>query len=409
MAVLRKINQDNLREHNLSVVMSTLLASHTPLSRADIAKSTGLTKAAMSLLSDILLKNDVIRPLKPSTESTYGRPSTPLQFNARRWAGIGLQINTDGYGYTVLDLAGGAVRTEWIAEAMIDVSPEQIFDKLDRMVKPVEKDLKQMGYTICGAGLALPGLVEGNTKLLIAKNLGWTNVDLSKFDVVKRLGAKADNEANLAALAQISGYAAHSISEEMTLDSSSSFIYISTDIGIGGAFVRDGQVIFGDHDFGGELGHVSVDWKGPKCSCGRHGCLEMYAGRRALVEAAGIANGEESAKTDSINQLLETWRGGEPKAVLAIDRGLSAMVSVLASTVNILDIDTIVLGGFWSNFDESLAHLLERRIQSQVLGRESMQISVLMPPVADHPALTGAAATGLRQLIDHPMRFLEVQ
>ncbi|MCI1983149.1 MAG: ROK family protein [Bifidobacteriaceae bacterium] len=408
MAVLHKINQDNLRAHNLSVVMSTLLASHVPLSRADIAKSSGLTKAAMSLLSEILLKNDVIRQLKPSNESTYGRPSTPLQFNPRSWAGIGLQINTDGYGYTVLDLAGGAVRTEWIAEPMIDVAPEQIFDKLDRMVRPVEKDLKQMGYTVCGAGLALPGLVEGNTRLLIAKNLGWTNVDLTQFDVVRRLNAKADNEANLAALAQISGYAAHSISEEMPLDSSSSFIYISTDVGIGGAFVRDGQVIFGDHDFGGELGHVSVDWKGPKCSCGRHGCLEMYAGRRALVEAAGIATREESATTDSINQLLEAWKGGEPKAVLAIDRGLSAMVSVLASTVNILDIDTIVLGGFWSNFDEELAHLLERRIQSQVLGRESVNIRVLMPPVADHPSLTGAAATGLRQLIDHPMQFLEV-
>lgn len=408
MAVPRKINQDNLREHNLSVVLSTLLSSHVPLSRADIAKSSGLTKAAMSLLSDILLKNEVIRQLKPSSESTYGRPSTPLQFNPRRWAGIGLQINTDGYGYTVLDLAGGAVRTEWIAEAMVDVAPEQIFDKLDRMVRPVEKDLEQMGYTVCGAGLALPGLVEGNTKLLIAKNLGWTNVDLTQFAVVKRLNAKADNEANLAALAQISGYAAHSISEEMPLDASSSFIYISTDVGIGGAFVRDGQVIFGDHDFGGELGHVSVDWKGPKCSCGRHGCLEMYAGRRALVEAAGIATGEESARTDSINQLLETWREGDPRAVLAIDHGLSAMVSVLSSTVNILDIDTIVLGGFWSNFEESLAHLLERRIQSQVLGRESMQIRVLMPPVADHPALTGAAATGLRQLIDHPMSFLEV-
>lgn len=406
MAVLRKINQDNLREHNLSVVMSTLLSSRTPMSRANIAKSTGLTKAAMSLLSEILLKNNVLRQLKPSSDAAYGRPSTPLQFNPRSWAGIGLQINTDGYGYTVLDLAGGAVRTEWIAQLMLNVEPAEIFAKLDRMILPVEKDLALMGYTICGAGLALPGLVESNENLLIAKNLAWTNLDLNQFSVVRRLGVKADNEANLAALAQISGYAAHSIADEVALDSSSSFIYISTDVGIGGAFVRDGQVIFGDHDFGGELGHVSVDWRGIKCSCGRHGCLEMYAGRRALVEAAGIAEGAESARTESINRLFDAWREGEPAAVQAIDQGLSAMVSVLASAVNILDIDTIVLGGFWSNFDESLALLLQKRIQSQVLGREGLKIRVLMPPVADHPALTGAASVGLRQLIDHPMRFI---
>ena len=70
MAKLYKINRDNLRDHNLSVVIQTLLNSTDPMSRADLAKSTGLTKAAMSMLVEILIKNKVIQQLE-NDETTF--------------------------------------------------------------------------------------------------------------------------------------------------------------------------------------------------------------------------------------------------------------------------------------------------------------------------------------------------
>lgn len=162
----------------------------------------------------------------------------------------------------------------------------------------------------------------------------------------------------------------------------------------------------GEHHFAGEIGHLSVDWNGPQCPCGRRGCLEQYAGRRALVEAAGIATGAESASMDSVNRLLSAWHARDEHAVKAINRGLAAMASGLCSAVNLLDIHTIVLGGFWTNFTDTVAKKLEKRIQEHALGRDAMDISVLVAPVPDHPALRGAATVGLRELIDHPMRFI---
>lgn len=406
MPKLRKINQDNLREHNLSIVMQTLLSAGHPMSRADFAKSTGLTKAAMSMLSEILIRNNVFCQLTPVADSTYGRPSTPLSFCSRHWAGIGLQVDTSGYGFTVLDLAGGSVHTEWVSAAMVDVTPEDIFSKLDRMIQPVERELKALGYTVCGAGLAVPGLVKDRSVLLGARNLGWKDVDLRRFDVVSRLNAIAVNEADVAAVAQIPGYAAAPIASPAMLDTESSFIYLSTDVGISGAVVSQGKVMEGEHHFAGEIGHLSVDWNGPQCPCGRRGCLEQYAGRRALVEAAGIATGAESASMDSVNRLLSAWHARDERAVKAINRGLAAMASGLCSAVNLLDIHTIVLGGFWTNFTDTVAKKLEKRIQGHALGRDAMDISVLVAPVPDHPALRGAATVGLRELIDHPMRFI---
>lgn len=73
MTTLRRINQDDLRNHNLSVVISTLLRAAEPMSRAELAKQTGLTKATMSLLVSMLVDNGVVREGTPSVQSSYGR------------------------------------------------------------------------------------------------------------------------------------------------------------------------------------------------------------------------------------------------------------------------------------------------------------------------------------------------
>ena len=95
MASLRSINQDDLRNHNLSVVLDSLLRATEPMSRADLAKKTGLTKAAMSVLVSLMLDNEILVEGEPSGQSLYGRPSIPLEIKGGRLCGMGLQANTD--------------------------------------------------------------------------------------------------------------------------------------------------------------------------------------------------------------------------------------------------------------------------------------------------------------------------
>lgn len=411
MAKSASINQDDLRNHNLSVVLSTLLHSE-PMSRAQLAKETGLTKATLSLLAEILLSNNVIEQLAPQQDSQLGRngrPSTPLAFKSRSWAGLGMQINTDGYGCIAVDIAGNTLAYQWVDQVMEHTDPDDIFAKLNDIVLQVEHMLAQEHIRIAGSALALPGLVSAGKKLIVANNLGWTNLDLTKYDVVNRLHAVADNEANHAAIAQVPGYATHcSTTGAQLLNYQSSFLYISTDVGVGGAVVRSGKVVPGDHGFAGELGHVSVDMNGPKCRCGRRGCLEMYAGRRELVKMAGLAEGDEAAKSEYVAALYQLWRAGNTKAVLAIDQALSAMASVAADAINIFDVDTIVLGGFWSVFEEDLPLRLKLRIAPQILARYAMDIKVISCCDIEHPAMYGAASMGLRNFIEHPVRFLNM-
>ena len=257
-----------------------------------------------------------------------------------------------------------------------------------------------------GVACALPGLVTSQRQLLTARNLGWENIDLTRFGVMRRRDAVPGNEAKMAAIAQIPGYACARDDYLDAVDCTGSFIYLSCDIGIGGAIVRDGEVVSGSHGFAGEIGHMSVSLDGPLCGCGRRGCLEAYAGRRALVRASGVVGGDEASSTAALGKLLDAWHSGDRRATDAVDRAADALVSAIGSAVNLVDVDTVLLGGWWINFGQPFYGMLESRLKKQVLGASDMRVSVSMPPVADHPALYGAAEVGLRRFIDNPLGFI---
>lgn len=406
MANLRRINQEDLRNHNLSVTLDTLLRAQKPMSRADLAKETGLTKATLSLLASMLIESGVVQEGEPVVSTTYGRPSTPLEIRGGSIAGIGLQINTDGYGCLALDLNGDTLGREWVSEDMTGTDPYEIFAKLDAMTFPLESRLKRRGCKVVGAGFALPGIVTDDMWLLVARNLGWENVNLTRFNVVRRLDVVAGNEAKMAAIAQIPGYATERASFLNVVDRTDSFIYLSTDIGIGGAVVRDGEVVMGSHGFAGEIGHLSVAMDGPLCSCGRHGCLEAFAGRRALVEAAGIAEDGDATSSEAIDMFLQRWRAGDSDVAKVVDQAADALVSAIASAVNLADVDTVLLGGLWTHFGDELATVLEGRLRSEILGYPNVKIRVFVPPVALHPSLYGAAEMGLRRFIENPLGYM---
>lgn len=406
MANLRRINQEDLRNHNLSVTLDTLLRAQKPMSRADLAKETGLTKATLSLLASMLIESGVVQEGEPVVSTTYGRPSTPLEIRGGSIAGIGLQINTDGYGCLALDLNGDTLGREWVSEGMTGTDPYEIFAKLDAMTFPLESRLKRRGCKVVGAGFALPGIVTDDMWLLVARNLGWENVNLTRFNVVRRLDVVAGNEAKMAAIAQIPGYATERAPFLNVVDRTDSFIYLSTDIGIGGAVVRDGEVVMGSHGFAGEIGHLSVAMDGPLCSCGRHGCLEAFAGRRALVEAAGIAEDGDATSSEAIDMFLQRWRAGDSDVAKVVDQAADALVSAIASAVNLVDVDTVLLGGLWTHFGDELATVLEGRLRSEILGYPNVKIRVFVPPVALHPSLYGAAEMGLRRFIENPLGYM---
>lgn len=405
MAALKRINQDDLRNHNLSVVLNTMLRSTSAFSRADLAKETGLTKATMSLLVSMLIEHRIVKEGAPLVQSVYGRPSTPLNIAGGSVCGIGIQINTDGYGYIVLDLDGSVVAERWIAHDLHDADADALFGELDVMLYEQEKTLRAQNYRIAGVGLALPGLVTEDGHLLMARNLGWEDLDLSRFDLIRHFDVTVANESNMAAVAQLPGYATQR-TDEGIVGPNGSFLYVSTDIGIGGAIVRAGRVVTGDHGFAGEIGHLSVQMDGPVCRCGRRGCVEAYAGRRSMVEAAGVATGNDAASLEAIDEFTRRVEAGDPVATAVFADAGDAMASMLTSVINLADLDTVIIGGNWSRVPADVLARMAARIQERILARGTLNVRLLRASGISRPALFGAAQTGLRNFIDDPLRYL---
>jgi predicted NBD/HSP70 family sugar kinase len=385
--------QSTLRESNLSLVARTVCASATPISRAGVAARTAMTRSTVSRLVDELVGAGVLAELEPATVTGPGRPATPLVPGTALVA-LGLQVNASYLAARLVDLRGRVVAERVEYDDLVGCEPEPTLARLASMGRQV---LAEVGDArLVGSGLALPGIVSsGSGRLLRAPNLGWSDLAPAELlqDATGGTPLRVGNEADLAALtvAQVAPGRPGPLAD---------FVYLSGEIGIGGAAVVDGRVMTGRHGWAGEVGHVCVDPDGPACRCGSTGCLEQYAGRQALLAAAGLPAGTSS------EELARRARSGPGPARDAMAAAARALGIALAGVVNVLDIPAIVLGGHLGQVADLLRPDLERQLARRVLSARWVTPTIESADGDPAPGATGAALHELSAVLDDPARWI---
>ena len=387
--------QSTLRESNLSLVARTVCASPAPLSRAGVAARTSMTRSTVSRLVDDLVAGGVLAELEPPAVTGPGRPAIPLVPSSGLVA-LGLQVNASYLAARLVDLRGRVVAEHVEYDDLVGCDPRSTLGRLGAMSKQVLGQAQ--GARLVGAGLALPGIVSsGSGRLLLAPNLGWSDLEPAAFlddEAVGGTPLRIGNEADLAArtVAQVAPGRPGRLAD---------FIYLSGEIGIGGAAVVDGQVMSGRHGWAGEVGHVCVDPDGPPCRCGSTGCLEQYAGRQALVAAAGLAPDATPA------ELAERLRSGDSRAKIAVASAAWALGIALAGVVNVLDIPAIVLGGHLGQITELLRPDLEQQLRRRVLSARWVALTIEPADGDPAPGATGAAQLELTAVLANPAKWVD--
>ncbi len=390
------IRQANLREHNLGLVLRLIIDSPVPVSRADIAVATGLTRATVSSLADRLIMASLVAELPPVMSQRAGRPAVPLVPARGTLAAVGMEINVDYLGVRVVDLSG-AILAEHVEPADFRGSDpvavmSQLSDLYAQVTESIDDDVR-----MAGSCLAIPGLVDRRIgPVRMAPNLGWREVDVVKefhsHPATANVQIRLDNEATLGARAE-----ADALRPTGTL----SFMYLSGEVGIGGALVVDGVVFGGRHGWSGEIGHTVVDPAGPLCRCGSTGCLEQYAGKDALMRYAAM-------DLDlPVTALLAAAEAGTPAALDALGAGARALGTALANAVNLIDVENVILGGIYAPLAPFLIPGIEEVLRSRVLSAPWSGLQVCVAEVRDYAALTGAASAVLSDVIDDPSGWLD--
>lgn len=397
------VRQGSLRELNLAVVLRRIAAAGRPPSRADLAAATGLTRATVSAVVDDLIAGRLVSEADPAPRTGAGRPARGLVLAADGPAGLGLEVNVDYLAACVVDLTG-TVRHHLVRRADLrPVSPADTLDRLAALAAEARAAAVREGLTLAGAALAVPGLVSGGGLVRLAPNLGWRDVDVPRLLGDRPLAEPVDgipplvveNEANLAALGEL----------HAGPPGSASFLHVSGEIGIGAGIVLDGVLYRGARGWSGEIGHIPVDPRGRACRCGGRGCLERYAGQEAILAAAGLPGADLPADTAAA-RLADLATAGDPATLAALTDAGTALGVAVAGVVNLLDLDTVVLGGGYAPLAPWLCPPVVAEVSRRVLTAAWAPVTVRPAALGAQSAAVGGATSVIRRIIDRPVGWL---
>lgn len=370
---------DEVRRRNTALVMR-LLRDSGALSRADLARRSGLAKATIGTIVSQLERAGAVRA--GVTESSgRGRPGTPLVMAGRSLAGLGIEINVDYTAVTALDLAGRELSFE---ERALERGGRRLEDVVALVRGEVER-LAADGVELLGLTVAVPGLIDRVRGVVVdAPNLGWSEVGLRQAltaDLGHVLPVAVDNDANCAARAESMRGVAVGVDD---------FVYLTGTVGLGAGIVSGGQVLRGARGLAGEVGHLRVGADVHRCACGRTGCWEAVAGLRALEQATGVAVavGEDPVSYAERLHGLPEARAGVTKIGQALGRG----VAQLAVT---LDPRMVVLGGAFVPLGDVLVPEVERALDGTFTGNGC---TVALSSLGLYAASVGAAVDALDEV-----------
>src|SRR3954447_2823337 len=273
MAPAGLANQRAVRRHNLGVVLRHL-SDHGPRSRATIAVETGLNKTTVSSLVTELIGLDLVVERGLEQRGTVGRPGQVVELSGDGVVALGLEVNVDYLAVRALDLTGSERHRGLDVRDNRGIPTTEVLGRLAELAGTALDAVRAEGLRPVGATVALPGLVDaGAGTLLLAPNLGWTAVRVADELRERLTGARfplvAENEANLAALAELWEGSARGLAD---------VLYVSGEIGVGGGIIIGGELFRGAQGFGGEFGHMTVDPAGRPCACGGRGRPEALGG-----------------------------------------------------------------------------------------------------------------------------------
>lgn len=392
------VRQASLRAHNLAIVLRHVAHSLRPVSRAAVATATGLTRATVSTLVDELIAGRLLTEVGPAPRSGAGRPAAGLRLSRDGPAGLGLEINVDYLATCVVDLAGEVRQHAVSAGDQRSRPPVEVLAEIAALASTAVRAATSAGLTVAGAALAVPGLVADDCVVRLAPNLGWRDVDvrsaLHDRPPLRGLPLSVENEANLAALGEL--HAAGGAG-------SANFVYLSGEIGVGAGIVVDGQLFRGARGWSGEVGHTTIDPEGPHCRCGSRGCLERYANQEAIANAAGLA---DDGAGDTATRLAERARAGDAATLRALRDAGAALGLAAAGVVNLLDVDTVVLGGIYAPLEPWLRGPVARELAERVITAGWAPVTVRRSALGTRATVVGAAGSVVRAVRDAPAPWL---
>ena len=330
------------REINSQIVLN-LVRAHQPISRADLARTMGVSRGAVTLIVNDLLERQLI--FEGATgETVRGRRPTFLYIDSRRRAVVAVDIRASETYLMLADLLGKPLTGVTSFPTVRD--PKELVAALAARIKTLLAEHPEVDACE-GIGVVVPGMVEHSTMRCCTRRRSAGATSICATACRRRPGCRCRSRTPAApARWPRCGRCAADAAPPGDL------VFVSVSDGVGVGVIINGEVLRGRHNIAGEFGHVPLSLDGPRCSCGSNGCWEAYVSNRATLaryfgRPARTKRGPADAANGSspIEDLIARARGGDAKAVAALEATARYLGLGLASVINALDPARVYIGG----------------------------------------------------------------
>ncbi len=368
---LRSANRQLMREINASIVLG-LVREHGPISRAQIARSAGLSAATVTGITTELMARSLVYE-DVAGASTGGRRPILLAFNRGAGRAMGVKITERRLVFAITDLGGDMLGTFDI-DLPEHVDPETV-------VGCIAEGVERCSPAPIGLGVGIAGVVDRPSGTCrYSPFLRWRDVPLRAM-LQEGLGIPVIVENDVNTLT-------HAFRSEAGHRASSSFAVVTVGRGIGLGMLFNGQTFRGARGQGGEFGHITMDADGPMCECGKQGCLEAVVSIPALVRDAERLLNSPIAETDYRAEV----EAENPFLADSVEQAATVLGRSLATLVNILNPETLVLSGEGAWFARLHLSLIERALHRETFDGLARQLHLRVEARDDSFWAKGAAA-----------------
>lgn len=363
------------RAFNQQLVLRAIY-DRSAVSRADVARATGLTRTSVGAVVGELLNDHLVEEVGRGP-STGGKAPILLRVRADGRHLIGIDLGESAFTGAVVDLRGNMLRS-----LSLPLEGRDGDDAIQLVYTLVEGLVNGNGHSpLLGIGIGTPGLVDSRTGTVRwAVNLAWENLPLGPM-LEERFGVPVvvANDSQAAAVA------------EMTFGQATrpeNLVVVRVGRGIGAGIILNGQLFHGDGAGAGEIGHTIFGDGRERCRCGRIGCLETIASMRAMV---GAANRLVPSVTDDESLVAALKSGDERVHSIVVQAGamLGRAIGAVIGTVNVNNVllvgPAVALGDEWLD-------AIRRRAAASSLPLLAQATRIELGAAQDDDVLIGASA-----------------
>ena len=340
-----------MKEQNRAHVLR--LIRQNPVSRAELARQTGLTRAAVSIIVDKLIEEKLIYEGE-EVKSSLGRHPVLLNLNTDAFYAYGVDLTRDGYYLTLCNFKGEIVKK--IFSGFLE-SDEATVDAIVKILENYEK--------ASGIGVSAPGPLDSEEGIIL---------EPPRFEHFKNFNIKRALEEKLKIPVFLEKDTNALALTEKNLTQKDNFLYLLADHGLGGALIKDGALFKGARGAGCEIGHVTLNVNGEKCSCGNNGCACLYASVQVAVRKAGKS---------TFGEVCDSAFNGERRAVEALEEQAKFLGHALVTFVNLFEPERIILGGELKKAVYFQKPIIEKILKTHCMSRANNDIIIEGSEISD--------------------------